>query len=158
MSSQAFHCPRCLAQPPERFTIFEPTDDRLVAYPELNVLHVHFGRSAHTDDVCVAQARFHLAWLKRIVAQYPDKTWFFITDMTRKDDSDFTVDEAKEIYKQIRHHPKLVGGVIYGSTYAMKMFINVLFHFGGTHTTVVDTLAEAEQHYQAWWERSQRTR
>ena len=149
--TNAFLCRRCSAVPADQMAVFKPTDDRLVAYPELKLLHIHFGVSTHTDELSIAEAKFHWQWLEQVTKPYPNIQWFFITDFTRKDDSEFVVDEAKAIYTKIRHHPKLAAGAICGPTYAMKMFINVLFFFGGTQTVVVDTLAQAEEHYQKWW-------
>lgn len=152
-SAQPFSCAECNQRPRSDFTIYPEVDDWLVAYPERNLMHIHFGSSTQSADVSVGQAQFHLAWLQSIVAQYPKKHFFFTVDMSRKDDSEFFEPEAKRIYKVIRSHPQLDAAAVYGQTHAMKFLMNLFIRMGGARTTLVDTKEQADAIYQAWYER-----
>lgn len=145
-----FECVRCKNQPMEHFALYTKTNDWLTAYPADNLLHIHFGESTHTNEDSLAEANFHWTWLEDVVKKYPNKKWFFVTDFTRKDDSEFLTDDAQDIYKKIRKHPRLGGGAMYGVTYAMRMLVNLLFLLGGSKTEVVHTSDEAEAAYQKW--------
>lgn len=144
-----FQCDECDSRPRSDFTIYEPTDDWLIAYPEKNLAHIHYGKSSFDDKSNIDAARFHLNWVLDLTARFPKKKFFWIVDMRRKDDSEILLKEARDILKKIRTHPQMPMGAIFGFTWAMRMLLNLLNMMGGT-AVLVDSAQEARVAFQKW--------
>lgn len=149
MLNHPFKCEECDPLPAENFAIYTPTDDWLIAFPEKNLVHVHFGESSHDDKSNIEESRFHLNWVMDLLKKYPNKHFFWIVDTTRKDDSEFFVKEARDNLQKIRTHPQMPKGAAYGFTWAMRMVISLLNLMGGT-AVLVDSPEAARQEYKKW--------
>lgn len=144
-----FNCEECTSRPRSDFTIYEPTNDWLIAFPEKNLVHIHYGESSHDDKSNIDEARFHLNWVLDQTARYPNKKFFWIVDMTRKDDSEILVKEARDMLHKIRTHPQMPKGAVYGFTWAMRMLISLLNLMGGS-AALVDSPEAARKEYETW--------
>lgn len=149
LDKKPFRCKECDQRPVDEFTIYEPTDDWLIAYPEKNLVHIHFGESSHDDQSNIDQAKFHYKWVMSLVKTYPKKKFFWVVDMSRKDDSEIMVKEARDILNKIRTHPQMPKGAIYGFTWAMRMLLNLLSLMGG-EASLVDSADHARDEYNKW--------
>lgn len=148
-NSHPFTCGICDQAPDSAFTIYQPVDDWLIAFPEKNLMHIHFGESTHDDKSNVEEAEFHWKWVQEVVKKNPHTQFFYVLDMSRKDDSEFLTKEARDTYKKIRTHVQLPAGAVYGFTWGMRMLIGLLNVMGG-NTAIVDTPQQAQKSYEAW--------
>lgn len=144
-----FECLECHSRPRSDFAVYEPTDDWLIAFPEKNLVHIHFGTSSHDDKSNIDESRFHLRWVMDLLKQYPEKKFFWVVDMSRKDDSEILVKEARDNLQKIRTHPQMPKGAVYGFTWAMRMLINLLNLMGG-EAVLVDSAEAARKEYEKW--------
>lgn len=155
--SYPFPCEECQTHTPNEFVVYEPTNDWLIAIPEKNLLHIHFGESTFSAKQNIEEAQFHWKWLQSISKKFPNEKFFFVIDLSRKDDGEFLVDEAKQIYKKIRQHPQLAAAAVYGQTPAMKMIVNMFLFMGGVKTTLVDNRQQATSLYKKWFAKKNST-
>jgi hypothetical protein len=146
-----FTCFRCEKEPKERFSVFEPTDDWIIAYPDLQLIHVHFGVSSQSPEENIGMSKLVVQWWDNLTKQYPGRRFFFINDLTRKDDGEVIEDESKKDMAYVRKHPQSGGGAIYGQTVAMSMLLNLLNHFTQRELTARYTLQECEEDYEEWF-------
>lgn len=147
-----FSCFRCEKEDPRRFAIDPVSNDYLIAYPEINLIHLHLGVSSHTPEENLANAKFVREWWDSIARAYPTKIFFFINDLSRKDDSETLEDEAKADLAYVRNHPQAGGAAAYGQTYAMNFLMNLLNVFTKKTLSARNTLDECEQEYNKWYE------
>lgn len=84
-----------------------------------------------------------------LLQQYPKKQFFWVVDMSRKDDSEILVKEARDNLQKIRTHPQMPRGAVYGFTWAMRMLINLLNMMGGT-AVFVESAEAAREEYKKW--------
>lgn len=148
-----FECELCSQQPMEKFGIFEPVNDWLIAYPEKRLIHIHLGQSITEDPISLAESRFQYDWLMSLFKQYPNTTFFYLIDMTLKDDREHMPMEALTQLKKIVTHPQLPAGAAYGLTWGWHLFGTMLNAVGGRVSLEV-TREEAEAKYTKWLARS----
>ncbi len=148
-TTKPFQCLECDQRLAEDFAIYEPTNDWLMVYPEKNLIHIHYGESSHDDQSNIDESRFHLRWVMDLLQQYPKKQFFWVVDMSRKDDSEILVKEARDNLQKIRTHPQMPRGAVYGFTWAMRMLINLLNMMGGT-AVFVESAEAAREEYKKW--------
>lgn len=143
-------CKRCSQQSDSKFTVFEPMQDAMIAYPDQQLIHIHFGITLADDDLNIEEAKAMEQFLKKTVADNPDTVFFIVGDMSTGNDSEFVPPESLKIYRDILKHPHTRDGVIYGGTYAMNELLSLLFSVTKTNVKLARTQEEAEEIYQQW--------
>lgn len=144
-----YPCQECEQAAPDQFTVYEPLGDWVMLDVPKKLIHIHFGESSHDDKSNLEEATFQWEWAKKTTEKHPKTKFFWIIDMSRKDDSEILTKEARDQYQKIRTHPQLPAGAAYGYTWAMRMIMSLLNVMGG-QATLVDTEQDARAVYQAW--------
>lgn len=148
-----FDCEECKTHAPEEFQHFKPTDDWLIVYPEKKQIHMHFGGPTINEEQHLAETEWICKWtLNNWLPKHADIEFFIYVDMTRSNDSEYPAEESMALYKKMMQHPQNSMTVFYGSTQAMKFFINMLMRFSKTYKKIrlVDTKKQADELYEKW--------
>ena len=150
-SKLPFECFRCEKEPLENFSIYEPLGDHIIAWPEISLVHCHFGVSSHEVQTNIGEAQFIYEWFIEVTKQNPDVEFFVINDLTSKDDSESFEKEANQYYSKLRNHPQAVGGSTYGSTFGIKMLVKLLNMTTKKIIKMRNTLEDCEADYEHWY-------
>lgn len=149
--SKPFHCPKCADLPKEAFTINATTDDWIMVYPEEHLVHFHMGPSTDTIEENESLGDFALKWWDALVAQYPDKKFFIIVDLSRKDDSEVIEGNTREALNHIRNHPQDAANAAYGFTASMAFLLNVMAKFTRRPVNLRENYEQCVEDYEKWF-------
>lgn len=152
-----YDCAECQLQPAASFAIYTEANDWLQAYPEQQLVHIHYGHSTHEELTNIQEAEFVCAYLMKLTEAYPDKRFFIMVDFTHGDDSEFVPPESMKLYRSVLKHPQLRQGVVYGGTFALHYLVELLFRISGNNIKIVSDKAEADQEYQRWLQRQRKS-
>ncbi|MFA4831356.1 MAG: hypothetical protein WC862_01615 [Patescibacteria group bacterium] len=147
-------CARCKKVSPKFY--YEPTGTCIYSYPEENLLHVHFGNPTWKKEMSADEADWaHGVIVRDIYPRYPDKIFFTIMDLSKKEGNEYVSREAMEIYKDIGSHSQSGPVAQYGKLKSMKEVSKIIMRIARIkkHLYFVDTLEEAEKKYQKWYEK-----
>lgn len=148
-----FPCKRCDQFPREAFKISPATEGWLKIFPELNLIHVHFGRATVSE----AESNSESLWVYEIIVnnwynEHPNTKFFIAADFYMESDAEFPSETSKETYQKILQHPQTDAVICYRTTQGMRMFITVLIHIARTvkKLKIVKTEEEMEEEFSKW--------
>lgn len=128
MNTFPFECTRCEKEDPATFAHLRDTDNWLRFYPEEKTLHIHFGRSTHTQIESDLEAEWLESTVQSGLAANPTIIFFVLIDLSRADDSEFPSEKSREVYRTLLSHPQMKKTVFFGVTPAMGFLIKTLVH------------------------------
>lgn len=153
MDNSPFQCTECKGVGRAEFAVFEPAQDYLVVFPEKNLIHIHLGGSITDDRVSLAQSHFYADWIRDTLSQYPEKHFFYVVDMSRKDSSESMPLKSMQMLRKIITNPQLPKGAAYGLSWGWHAFISLFLHTIGVHVFLEPNAESAQKRYQEWKEK-----
>ncbi|MBI2410548.1 MAG: hypothetical protein HYV32_01445 [Candidatus Kerfeldbacteria bacterium] len=151
-STHPFNCSRCANHNVSEFAIYEPTDNWLIVYPKIRLIHAHLGIATWDDRSSTEEAAWIQATLEKIYTQHSPTTFLIFVDLTRSDDSEFPSRKALKIYAEIFKHTQTASMVLYGVSTAMQGIIQIVLHLSGAHkkVQVVKNIHQADTCFREW--------
>lgn len=151
-TTHPFNCSRCANHKPSEFAIYEPTDDWIIAYPQIGLIHAHLGIATWDDKSSNEEAEWIQRTLQNIYAKHPAAQFFILVDLTRSDDSEFPARSALKIYANIFKHPQSAYLTLYGVSNAMQGIIQIVLHLSAAHkkVRVVKNFTQADACFREW--------
>lgn len=152
MDKSPFQCTECEGRERADFAVFTPTQDYLIVFPEKNLMHIHLGTSIIDDSVSLAQSHFYADWIHNTLAQYPEKYFFYVVDMSRKDSSESMPLESMQMLRKIMTNKQLPKGAAYGLSWGWHAFVTLFLHTIGVHVLLEANAQAAQKRYIEWKE------
>lgn len=145
-----FTCAECSKHDVEEFERFLPVDDWLLAYPEQQLVHLHFGGPTTHEEMSTEETTWILNVSNQLYNKFPNKTFCVIVDMSRSDDSEFPSHDSIALYKQLLHNPQTGKVIFYGVSPGMTFFIKMLTSVIHGKISIADTKQQADAEYTSW--------
>ena len=150
MIKRLFNCPKCAKQPDKDFVTYEKFNDWWIAYPEENLLHIHYGKSTPTEEENTKENESLRDFLLNVLNKYDDKQFFLLADLGTLDNSDSVSTDSMKIFISILKNKQIAGLSVYGAATGFNMLVKSLVSMF-SKVSLVNDYKDADDMYHKWF-------
>lgn len=152
MNKRLFDCPKCNDEPDESFARYKKLNDWWIAYPEDNVIHIHYGVPSHSEKQGYVENKALEKFLIKTLESNPDKHFFLLADLESLDNSESISMKTMKLFIGILRRKEIGGMSVYGVLGGYKFFVKGLISMF-PKVSMVDGYDQAVVKYERWLER-----